>query len=306
MTVWAGTGTGLVLIDNGGDGDGGTATALEGHRVDDVGRGPDGWLALVDGESVWRADGSDGWQMFATLPEPEATCVLALGGGGLVGTAEAHVLRVTPGTTERVRGFEDAEGRERWYTPWGGPPETRSLAAAPDGSLYVNVHVGGIVRSADGGASWAPTIDVDADVHQVIVSPTGEILAATAYGLARSRNGGTTWTFVTEGLHADYSRAVAVAGDRLLLSASTGPRTDHAAVYRRPLDAAADVPFERCRAGLPEWFDGNVDTRCLAAAGERVALATRDGAVYVSDDAGETWRLAASDLGRVTCVTVAQ
>jgi hypothetical protein len=27
--------------------------------------------------------------------------------------------------------------------------------------LLVNVHVGGIPRSADGGASWQPTIDTD-------------------------------------------------------------------------------------------------------------------------------------------------
>jgi RND family efflux transporter MFP subunit len=31
----------------------------------------------------------------------------------------------------------------------------------------VNVHVGGIPRSVDSGATWAPTIDVDADVHEV-------------------------------------------------------------------------------------------------------------------------------------------
>jgi hypothetical protein len=301
MTVLAGTADGLVTVD------GATGTALAGHRVDDVAHGAGGWIALVDGESVWRRqEVRDGdWQLLSALSGPQATCLVASDGGAIVGTAEAHLLRVAPGRAERVSAFDEADGRDGWYTPWGGPPETRSLAAAADGTIYANVHVGGIVRSGDGGATWRPTIDVDADVHQVLVAPGGDVLAATAYGLARSLDGGATWTFSTEGLHARYSRAVAVAGDWLLLSASTGPSTHRAAVYRRPLDAPDDAAFERCGAGLPEWFDGNVDTRCLVAAGERAALATQDGAVYVSDDAGATWRAARSGLGRVTCLAVA-
>ena len=302
MTVLAGTGGGLVAVDDAGD----VRPVLQGHPVGDVARGRGGWLALVDGEGVWHGDGPRGdWQRLATVPGPKATCLLPSDDGAIVGTAEAHLLRVARGTAERVEAFDQADGREGWYTPWGGPPDTRSLAEADDGTLYVNVHVGGIVRSPDGGATWAPTIDVDADVHQVVAAAADDVLAATAYGLARSRDGGATWTFVTDGLHADYSRAVAVAGDWLLLSASTGPRTRQAAVYRRPLAAADDVPFERCRAGLPDWFEGNVDTRCLVAAAERAALATADGTVYVSEDAGATWRRAASGLDRIACLALA-
>ena len=103
--------------------------------------------------------------------------------------------------------------------------------------------------------------------------------------------------FVTAGLHADYSRAVAVAGDWLLLSASTGPSTNRAAVYRRPVDAADDgAPFERCT----DWFTENINTGSLAgnAAGQ-AAVASPDGTVMMSDDAGASWREAASGLGRV-------
>ncbi len=258
----------------------------------------DGALAVVEGNALRRGDGS-----LTRLPEPEATCLLTFGDALFLGTREAHLLRMTGGLVDRVKGFEAAEGRDTWYTPWGGPPDTRSLSATAEGAIYANVHVGGILRSEDGGDSWVPTIDVDADVHQVLaLDGTGIVLAATAYGLARSDDHGATWTFSTEELHGAYCRAVAVAGDWLLVSASTGPGTRRAAVYRRLLIAGPNVPFERCREGLPEWFSSNVNTGCLAAAGDTVALGTGEGTVYRSDDAGATWQEVARGLPAVTSV----
>ncbi|MDQ4097741.1 MAG: hypothetical protein M3144_07745, partial [Actinomycetota bacterium] len=256
---------------------------------------------------VWEARAvEDGWEPAVTLPPgPRARCLTARGDELFIGTAEARLFRLAGGTATRLGSFDEAEGRDGWYTPWGGPPDTRSLAVGTDGTLYANVHVGGILRSDDDTASWVPTIDVDADVHQVLAGDGGTVFAATAYGLALSRDRGAHWTFVTAGLHADYSRAVAVAGEWLLLSASTGPSSDRAAVYRRRLDAPDDAPFERCREGLPDWFTGNIDTRCLVASGSQAALATAGGTVYVSEDAGETWREAASGLGRVTSLALA-
>src|SRR5439155_24761820 len=118
---------------------------------------------------------------------------------------------------------------------------------------HVNVHVGGIPRSRDGGATWEPTIDVDADVHQVLTHPQDAnlILAAAAVGLCVSRDGGDTYRFVTDGLHSSYARAGAIAGDTVLLSACDGPHGGNAAVYRAPL--ALDRAFEKCERGLPEW-----------------------------------------------------
>jgi hypothetical protein len=52
----------------------------------------------------------------------------------------------------------------------------RSIANWDD-DLYANVHVGGILRTADGGETWTPTIDIDADVHHVTTAE-GIVLAA--------------------------------------------------------------------------------------------------------------------------------
>ena len=48
--------------------------------------------------------------------------------------------------------------------------------------------------------------------------------------------------------------------------------------------------FERCRAGLPEGFEGNIDTSSLDALndGSFAAFGTADGRVYGSDDGGLT------------------
>jgi hypothetical protein len=277
--------------------------ALAGQPTAALALAAEGWWALADRRALWRAAAARPPAAVAELPGPDGTCLLAVDGQALVGTDQAHLVRVADGTVEAVAGFDQAEGREAWYTPWGGPPATRTLAAGPDGTLWANVHVGGILRSTDGGATWAPTIDIHADVHQVAVAPdrADTVLAACARGLASSGDGGRTWTYASDGLHASYCRAVAAAGDRLYLSAATGPGGRRAGLYRRPL---AGGVFERCRAGLPEWFDANIDSGCLAAVGDEVAFGTAAGQVWRSSDAGGRWELAVSGLPPVRALVM--
>ncbi|MGI8983037.1 MAG: WD40/YVTN/BNR-like repeat-containing protein [Acidimicrobiales bacterium] len=275
MSLLVGTAGGLHRVDDG-------HTDLAGRHVTAIAGG----LALVEGRSVWR----DGEWLGAPIEGPPATCVLPDGAGALLGTEGSHLVRLPAG--ERLASFEAAPGRDAWYTPWGAPADVRTMAAGPDGTLYVNVHVGGILRSADGGASWEPTLDIDLDVHQVVVAGDGTVLAATARGLATSADRGDTWTVVDDGLAATYARAVAVAGDTVLLSVSTGPDGARAALYRRPLHA--DGPFRRTSIGLPGSFPGNVDTFCLVADGDLAALGTFAGRVYLSDDAGGSWATVAA------------
>jgi hypothetical protein len=276
---------------------------LAGREVTALAADGTGWLALVDGHDVVRVHG-DEVDPLGSVREETGRCVLGIGSAVLVGTAHARLARIAEGDPAIVPSFDAAEGRDGWYTPWGGPPDTRSLSAAGDGTVYANVHVGGILRAEDPSGTWTPTIDVDADVHQVLADPTDprHVVAATALGLAESRDAGDTWTFVTDGLHAPYARAVALDGDRLFLSASTGPRGGRAALYRREPGATA---FERCEDGLDEWFPGNVDSHCLAAAGGTALFGTEDGRAFLSDDGGVGWREVLGGSGRVTCVGVA-
>jgi hypothetical protein len=222
----------------------------------------------------------------------------------LIGTEQAHLLRLTAAGPTRVESFDAVQGREAWYTPWGDPADVRSVAVARDGAIHVNVHVGGVARSRDGGRSWTPTVDIEVDIHQVLAHPTrpGIVLAACAEGLGVSRDGGDSWQFATLGLHAHYLRAVAVAGEHVVVSASAGFHGRRSAIYRRPLDGG--TRFERCVAGLPRWFEDNIDTACLAAAGSLVVFGTSDGRVFQSLDAGERWTLRLKSLPPVACVVL--
>lgn len=282
----------------------GTVVHLSGAEITALARDGRDWWALTGGRTVWRSRDGGGWEEVAVVQGPPGHCLLWAGGGLMVGTAEAHLLRLVDGELEAIGSFEGVEGRDGWYTPWGGPPDTRSLAIDAEGTIFANVHVGGIPRSRDGGATWEPTIDVDADVHQVLAAEVpGAVFAACAGGLAESLDAGATWTFATDGLHATYSRAVAVAGRAVLISVSRGPRGDQAAIYRRPLNGGS---FERCADGLPEWFSGNIDSHRLAASGATAALGTEDGDVFLSTDAGSTWERLAGRLPAVTCVALVE
>ena len=299
-SILAATKAGLYRVGGGPEG-----RELEGP-VDSVASDRWGLWALVDGRSLWRRvhEGRKAWVEVTEVEGPPGRCLLATDDGLFVGTAEAGLLRLEDGLLQRVKGFDEAPGRDTWYTPWGGPPDTRSLSQGADGTLYANVHVGGILRSPD-GERWEPTIDVDADVHQVLAHPSDPdvLLAAAAPGLAVSRDGGETWTFHREGLHGRYCRAVAVADEDILVSASTGPFTERAAVYHRRLDA--EGPFERCTEGLPDWFPSNVDSHCLVAAGHIAALGTEQGEVFLSSDHGSTWEPAATGLPGVRWLLLA-
>ena len=291
-TIVVGTAGGLRSVDG---------AALSDVDVTALAHQAGGWLVLSGEHNVVRIH--DGAEQASSITGPTGRCLIADDADVLIGTAEAHLLRLSAGSIEPVASFDAADGRNDWYTPWGGPPDTRSLARGVEGNTYANIHVGGILRSANGGASWEPTLDIDDDVHQVIADPErpGRVLAAAAVGLIESNDGGDTWAYVTEGLRSTYARAVAVAGDAILLTASDGPRGGHGAVYRRPSDGGA---FERCTSGLPEWFESNIDTHRLAASGETAAFGTDDGRVFVSQDAGSTWELVEDQLPPIRAVAV--
>ena len=154
----------------------------EGHAITHV--APEGWelWAILDGREIVHTAGVEWWFSVARMSGLEAKCIADTRAGVIVGTSSAHLSRIAGEGVERVDGFERAPGRKEWFTPWGGPPDTRSLTEDGD-TVYVNVHVGGILRSQDHGESWQPTIEIGADVHQVTTGHSN-VYAAGAGGLS--------------------------------------------------------------------------------------------------------------------------
>jgi len=305
QTIVVATDDGLHLFDIGGasGNDRCTMNELPGHEVGAVEWGGGGPWTIVDSRELWRR-ASGRWSRVATTGRRRATCLTATPAGLLIGTASAHLLCLQGQRLVPVHGFDRAEGREAWYTPWGAPADVRSISTGSDGAIYVNVHVGGVLQSTDGGARWRPLLDIEHDVHQVH-APCGHpglVLVAAFDGFGMSRDGGETWTWENDGLHAHYCRAVVVARDTVILSASAGHHGRRAALYRRSLLAGG--AFERCTAGLPEWFSDNVDTGCVAVGGDTVAIGTEDGCVFLSTDAGRRWESVAKGLAPVRALAL--
>ena len=297
--ILLGTADGLSALDLDG---GSRRDWLSGHSVDALLHDGGSTWAIVDGKTIQVIErGRE--RHVAALDAKPGTCLAMIPSGLLVGTEEAHLFTLAGEQLAPIASFETVDGRDSWHTPWGDPADVRSIAVglhdASSPVIYVNVHVGGVVRSTDGGESWKPTLDIEVDVHQVIAHPTrrGAALVAAYEGFGESRDGGETWQFITAGMHAHYCRAVAVADDTVLVSASTGPGGKRAAIYKKPFDGSTE--FERCRSGLPEWFNHNIDTACLAARGRLVVFGTEDGRVFRSRDAGESWELIAKGLPEI-------
>jgi hypothetical protein len=252
---------------------------------------------------VW-SHGSDGEWTPLAKSEATLTAVVAAGDAVFAGTDDARVLQLgSSGALEAWAGFDTVAGREEWHRV-GSPLQVRTMTATCDASaVLVNVHVGGIPRSADGGQTWQPTIAVDDDVHQVLAHPTRPdiVVAAASVGLCRSHDGGATWTSSTEGMELTYARGVAFVGDDVVITVSDGPWASRALVYRAPVDGGALEPVD---GGLGE-LHGNVDSGCIASDGKVVALADGDGAVWRSAAGCEGFERIADGLDGVTGVTVA-
>lgn len=266
---------------------------VSGARINHIARDTSGWWA-VDGKGRVHHEGD----LVAVLPEGVVPlCVQPTPETVWVGADRARLYALNGGEIEEDEFFATAPGRDSWHTPWGGPAAVRSMTIDADHTLYINIHVGGIIRYDNTGL--VPTVDISSDVHQVAAHPTakGAVFAATAKGVAAAHNG-HDFDFRTEGLHASYCRAVAVLDDRIVVTASTGPRSDDARVYTAPL---WDGDFVHVTGGLPERFGENVDTHCVTAVEGRLYLGHGD-TVWVSADSGETWQISVEGLPEITCL----
>ncbi|MET0628403.1 MAG: sialidase family protein [Acidimicrobiia bacterium] len=275
--------------------------ALAGHSVDGLTTNDTQRFAIVDGHEVWKLDPSTTWCAVAT-GDVDLSSIHVHGTQVFVGTYDARLLRLHGDALQPVESFDTAPGRDEWHAV-GPSLNVRSMTSTSDaGTLLANVHVGGILRSTDDGATWSPTIAVDDDVHQVRAHPSepSTVFAAAAVGLCVSVDGGATWSVETDGLPHTYARAVAYDRDAVLVTVSDGPFARRSALYTRPVVGGAIV---RVEDGLPdEGFSGNVDTACVDARGGTAALADGGGNVWVRTR--EAWTRLAESVGDVRAVGI--
>lgn len=258
-----------------------------------------GVFALVDAERVLQVGGDEVVEI-GRVAGGGAQSLAATGDALVVGVRDARLVRMEErsGAVTPLRGFDAVPGRESWDNPAGASPDLRSIALSAAGTWLVNVHVGGLWRSDDQGENWTNVIPPDDDVHEVVAAPTGTLAVAAARGVGWSSDDGNTWQWTADGLHASYCRAVALGGTHIYVSASTGPSSTDGRLYRATLGS----PFTQCGDGLPSSFGFNLDTGSLAARTTQVALGTRDGRVFRSEDSGSTFAAVTERVGHVRVV----
>lgn len=272
-----------------------------------------GAYASVDDRNLFQRNSFGEWTCLASS-EFILSVTLAIDDKVYVGTDDARVLCLNEnGTFEQIDTFDRIQGRDKWYAGTAmvdgrevGPPlGVRSMSGTANGHLFANVHVGGIPTSMDRGATWRPTIDVDLDAHEVRVSPydSNIVAAATAYGLCMSWDGGQSWTVQTGGLHAQYCSAVTVTENHIFVAASDGHFTQAGAIYRQSIDPS-QARLEKVSAGLPNWLCGIVDTSCIAASGNDMAIVTTGGEVFTSIDSGHNWQKLEETVANVSSVLI--
>lgn len=258
---------------------------------------------LLDGERIVRVDGN-GVDPVARLEEAAGQSLAADRGVLVVGLTGARLVTADPatGTVDPVTAFAGVPGRNEWENPAAPTPDLRSVTVTDSGAWLVNVHVGGVWRSPDRGASWTNVVPADADVHEVVAGSAGRVVAAAAGGVGWSTDDGVTWEWTAQGLHAPYCRAAAIDADAVFVTASTGPSTSDGRLYRGALGG----PMEPCAHGVPESFPFNLDTGSIDARHGHAALGARDGRVFRSSDGGETFEQVTERVGgHVTVVRFA-
>ena len=253
------------------------------------------FLAIVDGKEIWRRSASGEWSPVATADVALAS-IASVNGKIFAGSMEEAVMVsiTSSNEVEHLIGFDHVPGRSEWIAH-GPPLHVRSMTATADGGVILAaVHVGGIPRSTDGGKTWAPTIPIEFDVHEVRAHPSSPLVAAAAaVGLCVSQDEGRNWTVIADGLELTNSLAVAVLPDEVLFSIQDGPFAERSQIWRWPINGQR---VEQVRQGLPSWLKGKVDTGHIAANNVQAVILDGGGDLWLSRVGSTGWDRIATGL----------
>ncbi|MCX7792332.1 MAG: hypothetical protein N2378_16985 [Chloroflexaceae bacterium] len=200
--------------------------------------------------------------------------------------ARASIVYV--GTTGGLAIYSDPGGTGRWRRV-GRVLEgqaIRGLLAADALNLVAAVENGPPLRTSDGGQSWSPTVDADAERLLALLKGSGPVVY-TAQGPAQWRG--------SEPPAPEASALALLAGKQeTLIAARAG-----GASLARSEDGGATWSEAVVEGGL----DGRVQTLAPASYHmDYVWAGTSTGQVLRSEDRGRTWQEVGREPAAITCI----
>lgn len=187
-----------------------------------------------------------------------------------------------------------------------GTPFVTSVMVDPDDSrqVWAGVEIDGVFRSLDGGDTWSHVEDglYDPDIHAMAIAggQPKRIYASTARELFASADTGSVWTplGVKEKWPLPYARGIVVkTDDPTVLFAGCGEATTGAKGHvLRTTDAG-----ETWQAlALPTPANATIwGLATHPANANRIVAFSLFGEVYVSEDAGDSWRKIEREFGEI-------
>ena len=289
---------------------------------------PNNVYAAVSGRGVYRSD-DNGRSFEQTNNQFRSQRVWSLAvsasergsDGGVVyaGTLPSAAYRSEDGgrNWRELTAFQDVPGQENWSFP---PQPTTHLIhkiAVPvnePATVLAGIELGGVVKSTDGGESWAQVEGAGWDCHELRTHPDapGHYYESDGAGYVESLDYGKTWRVACEGIpdKLRYFYAMAVDPgdpDNVLISCSRDQYTGHAlrpntlawdrnfevdfevfsTIYRRP---KTDGEWHEVTSGLPKP-DGSPLGRFATSPAESGVFYywTVAGELFRSSDGGENF-----------------
>jgi photosystem II stability/assembly factor-like uncharacterized protein len=273
----------------------------DGDRVY-VGTFDDGVRVTEDGGETWRESAPSDRRVLSLA----VSRAREVDGRSVVyaGTEPSNLYRSEDAgrTWNVLPALRELPSEPRWSfpgRPWTHHVRTIALHPSDPQSLVVGIELGGVMRSADGGATWADhNPQAHSDAHQLLTHPLvpDRIYEAAGQGIAVSEDRGVTWSKLDDGLDRRYAWAAAVDPadpDLWYVALSRGPFAAHS---RGDGESRVVRSTGGAWTAVDDW-GGEPQLRrmpyALATVPQRpgtVLAGLRGGVLLISEDAAQTWR----------------